>query len=213
MKTIKEFFLKRIVEMLTFDPLFSYYRPLQNRRDTNIIVALGDSITAGFEVRPEERYTSLLAQHVEAHDYTIIAQGVSGDTTIDGLARLPAALDLAPEILILELGGNDFIKGYPIAEVEARLTEIITTAQKQSTEVLLVGLLAVDLYGLQYVWASRQMFRRLARRHGLMFMPHIMRKTLLRPHLMMSDRIHPKPAGYRLIAQQMWPYLRRMLHG
>jgi len=211
---VKNFMLQRVVEVLTLDLLFHKPICLKGRNRTGVIVALGDSITAGFEVKPEERYTTALESHLigEGFDhYSIIPQGISGNKTDDGLARLDKALALKPEILILELGGNDFLQGVAVAQVRKNLTEIIISAQAQGTEVLLVGILATLKYGFGYIWQSRQMYRGLAREFNLVFVPHVMRKTLLRKHLMLPDHIHPNPDGYRVVARTIWPYLRRLL--
>ena len=211
---VKNFVLKRVVEVLTFDLIFHQPSLMKNRNKTGVIVALGDSVTAGFEVKSEERYTTFLESYLlsEGFDhYSIIPQGVSGNKTADGLARIDKALALRPEILILELGGNDFLQGLPVAEVRQNLVKIIELARAQNTEILLVGILATLKYGFGYVWESRQMYRSLAREFDLVFMPHVMRKTLLRKHLMLPDHIHPNGRGYRVVARTMWPYLRRLL--
>ena len=211
---VKSFLYKRVIEVLTFDLYFHRVERLKNRHKTGIIVALGDSITAGFEVKPEERYTTVLESYLIREgfdDYSIIAQGVSGNKSCDGVLRLEGALALKPEILILELGGNDLLQGVDIEKVQENLAQIIKLSQAQGTEVLLVGALATVDFGVKYLWASRRMYRQLAKDFKLVLMPHIMRKTLLRTSLMKADHIHPKPAGYRVVASTMWPYLKKLL--
>lgn len=211
---VKAFLYQRVVELLTLDLFFHRPSRLKERNNTGVIVALGDSITAGFEVDPTERYTTFLESYLlgEGFDhYSIVPQGISGNTTADGLARLDRALILKPEVLILELGGNDFLQGVAVDQVRENLKSIIQQSQLQGTEVLLVGIMAPTKFGLKYVWQSRNIYRQLARELSVVFMPHVMRKTILRKGLMKTDHIHPTAAGYRVVAHTMWPYLRQLL--
>ncbi|NCP67781.1 arylesterase [Candidatus Peregrinibacteria bacterium] len=184
------------------------------RPTTGNIVFLGDSITEGYQVEVAQNYPSLIQNKLDAAgfgDYQVVNLGITGDKSVDGLNRLEAVLAAEPEIVVLALGGNDFLQGTTLNEVQSNLETIIETLQAQNVEVLLVGIVAPPLKGLGYTRQVKSMYESLAETYELKFMPNILKGLVLDQRYMMPDNVHPKPAGYVLIAESLWGYLEPLL--
>ncbi len=187
----------------------------EDRVKTGNIVFLGDSITEGYEVSEKDRYTTLIQQYLEreGYDYTVINQGISGDKTEDGLERLEAVLEAEPEVVVVALGGNDFLKRVTISKSQKNLTDIIQAIQEKNADVMLVGVTAPPTRGLGYVGEAKKMYKHLAKENDLVLMPNILKGIMLDQRYMQSDNIHPNEAGHKVIAENMWedlvPLLRK----
>lgn len=180
------------------------------RPTTGNIVFLGDSITRGYEVETTERYTALIESQLDAAgftNYTVVNQGVDGDKTSDALERLEAVLSVEPEIVVLALGGNDFLRSRPLVETQANLNRIIENLVAENIEVILVGVSAPPLRGLSYSSNAKKMYQAVADEHDLVFMPNILKGMMLDQRYMQRDNIHPKVEGHQKIAENMWSYL------
>jgi acyl-CoA thioesterase-1 len=177
-----------------------------------VVVALGDSITAGFGVRATEAYPALLQERARSSGFPhlVINAGVSGNTTAHGLSRLDAALHPDTRVLILALGGNDGIIGLPVADVKQNLRDIITRAASRNIRVMLAGMISPPTHGLDYMTRFGNMYPELAAEFGIPLMPFLLHNVLGRPELNV-DPIHPNAAGQRVIANEMWPYLEPLL--
>jgi acyl-CoA thioesterase-1 len=187
--------------------------PTSPGQDVPIIVAFGDSLTSGPGLRPEEMYPALLQQRIskEGHDYRVINAGVSGDTTSDGLARFDAALVPDTEIVILAIGGNDGLRGVPVATVERNISTMIERAQSRGINVLLCQMEAPPVGGLLYTIDFHRVYTRLADRYKLPLVPFFLLGIIGNEELDLNDTLHPNAAGHRVIADTIWPYLRPML--
>ena len=141
-----------------------------------IIVAFGDSLTAGYGLSEAESYTTLLQQKVDAagYAYRIVNAGVSGDTSAGGARRLEWSLEGDVRYLILELGGNDGLRGLPTEELKKNLGEIISTAQRRKITVILAGMEAPPNLGAAYANAFRQVYRDLARQYNVPLIPFVL---------------------------------------
>lgn len=182
----------------------------EDRPKTGNIVFLGDSITRGYEVEENERFTALLADKLSAHGfahYSVVNQGVDGDKTSDGLARLEAVLAAEPEIVVLALGGNDFLRSRPLTELATNLQQIIERLQAEKIEVILVGVSAPPFKGFSYSSGAKQMYESIAETYELEFMPNILKGMVLDQRFMQTDNIHPTVLGHERIAENLWPYL------
>lgn len=178
------------------------------------LLVLGDSLTAGFGVPSaegfEDRLTAALA--AAGHPVTIDDAAVSGDTTAGGRARLPWVLgDGEPDVAIVELGGNDGLRGLPTAEMEANLAAILDTFAKRHIPVLLAGMYAPPNLGETYGKEFRAVFERLAKRPGVIFYPFFLAGVAGNPALMQADMIHPNAAGVKIIVAAILPYVERLL--
>jgi acyl-CoA thioesterase-1 len=177
------------------------------------IVFLGDSLTAGLGLQPAESIPSLLQARLDAagYKYEVVNAGVSGDTSAGGLRRLDWSLQGPVEVLVLELGANDGLRGLPVPEMKRNLDEIITTAKRRGVTVVLTGMEAPPNYGAAYTSEFRQVFSALATQHGVVFVPFFLDGVAGDPKLNQRDGIHPNPEGARIVERLMWTTLEPLL--
>jgi len=175
---------------------------------------LGDSLSAGYGIKVEQGWVNLLAQRLatEGYGYRVVNASVSGETTQGGLARLPRALEIhKPAIVVVELGGNDGLRGLPLAASRENLARIIELARAGGARVLLVGMMIPPNYGPRYGEEFRQMFASLAGKYSLAFVPFLLDQVALKPELMQADGIHPNAAGQPQVLANLWPELKPLL--
>jgi len=178
------------------------------------IVVLGDSLSAGYGIKISQGWVNLLAQRLasEGYGYRVVNASVSGETTQGGLARLPRALAThKPDIVIVELGGNDGLRGLPLSASRENLDRIIRLARDAKARVLLVGMLIPPNYGPRYSDEFRDMFPALAKKHSVALVPFMLDQVALNADLMLPDGIHPNEAGQPRIIENVWPHLRPLL--
>ena len=173
------------------------------------IVAFGDSLTAGPRLTTNQTYPALLQEKLKkAHlPFTVVNAGVTGDTTGRALMRMGQALAVNPQIVIVELGVNDGLRGVPVAQVRANLEKIIEASQAKGAMVLLCGAEALPLQGWQYTIDFHRMYDELAEKYNVPLMPFLMNGVLGNPDLIGPDGVHPNAEGARVIAESMWSYL------
>ena len=173
------------------------------------IVAFGDSLTSGHRLPSKNAYPSVLQAKLKSAGLsaTVVNHGVSGDTTTRALRRLDDALAEHPQIMILELGVNDGLRGVPVPVVKANLEKIITAAQAQNIEVVLCAMEALPLQGWQYTIAFHQMYEDLAATYRVTLVPFLMNGVLGNPDLISDDGVHPNAAGARYIAETVFEYV------
>lgn len=174
-----------------------------------VVVALGDSLTAGPGLRREETYPARLQERITASGYRhrVVNAGVSGDTTAGGLRRLDAALVPDTRVLVIALGANDGLGGVPVDQVQNNLAEIIEQALQRKIKVLLAGMETPPTRGWQYTLDFHMIFPQLAARHGVPLMPFLLTGVVGDTAYNLADGIHPNAEGARRIAENMWPYL------
>ena len=177
------------------------------------IVFLGDSLTAGHGLAREHSVPSLIQERLDAagYRYEVVNAGVSGDTSAGGLTRLDWSIDGDVDVLVIELGANDGLRGLPVSAMKRNLTEIITRAKQRGITVILTGMEAPPNYGADYTTEFRQVFRDLAREHDVAFVPFFLEGVAGIPNLNNSDGLHPNPAGARIIEQTIWRALEPVL--
>jgi len=177
------------------------------------IVALGDSLTAGYGLPPEDAFPVRLEARLRRDGYAVrvVNAGVSGDTTAGGLARLGWALADKPAIVIVELGANDALRGLDPAMTERNLDAILTRLGKAGIRVLLAGMYAPPNYGRAYETAFRHLYARLAKRHAVVFYPFFLEGVATVPGLNQADGIHPNARGVGVIVDRIAPYVVRLL--
>ena len=186
--------------------------PASARADA-VIVALGDSLTAGLGVAPDETYPAHLQARLtrEGYAYRVINAGVSGDTTAGGLRRVGWVLRSAPEIAIVALGANDGLRGQSPQAMRANLDEIVARLRAAGARVLLAGMRLPPNYGAELTREFADVFPAVARRAQIAFMPFLLDGVAADSKLNQPDGIHPTSAGYQVIADRLWPYLRPLL--
>lgn len=178
------------------------------------IVALGDSLTAGFGLTEPESYPYLLQQRLKAdgYDYEVVNAGVSGDTSLGGLERADWVLGQENvQIVILELGANDLLRGMPVARMKDNLSKIIQKAKAKNVKVLLCGMLAPPTMGAEYQKAYVNAFPELADEHHVPFLPFLLEGIALKRELNQADGIHPNAAGTKVMTENIYRALQPML--
>ncbi len=177
------------------------------------IVFLGDSLTAGLGLEPEQSIPSLIEARLKAegYDYAVVNAGVSGDTSAGGLRRLDWSLEGRVDLLVIELGANDGLRGLPIAEMKRNLSQIIAVAKQRGIRVMLTGMEAPPNYGAAYTSEFRQVFPDLAKEHGVEFVPFFLEGVAGDPALNQRDGIHPNPEGARVVERLLWKAIAPLL--
>jgi acyl-CoA thioesterase-1 len=178
------------------------------------VVVLGDSLSAGYGLKVQEGWVHLLEQRLAAqgYEYRVVNASVSGETTQGGLARLPRVLEThKPAVVVVELGGNDGLRGLPLAASQENLKRTIELARKSGARVLLVGMVIPPNYGQRYGQQFRDMFAALAQQYQLAFVPFFLDKVALHPELMQADGIHANAKGQPQLLENLWPKLRPLL--
>ncbi len=177
------------------------------------IVALGDSLTAGLGLALDEAYPAVLQERLDERGYQfeVVNAGVSGDTTAGGLRRLDWVLEGDVRILILALGGNDGLRGLPVAEMKRNLATMIERAQSRGIAVLLTNMEAPPNLGASYTAEFRQVFRELEKEYDVASLPFLLQDVAGERALNQPDGIHPNSKGARVLANNVWTILEPML--
>jgi len=173
------------------------------------LLVLGDSLSAGYGLKPEDSFPSRLEEALDVAGYGVhvINAGVSGDTTAGGLSRLEWALVDKPHIVLVELGGNDALRGLPPAETYANLESIIVKLKKNGVRVILAGMQAPRNLGKDYTLEFDAIYPRLAGQYDVPLYPFFLDGVALDPVLNQPDGIHPNPAGVKVIVKKILPLL------
>jgi acyl-CoA thioesterase-1 len=179
------------------------------------VVALGDSLTAGLGLSPEQAYPALLQKRLNEAGlkYQVLNGGVSGDTSAGGLRRLDWALEGDVRVLIVALGGNDGLRGLPVDELRRNLSEIIEKALARSIQVILAGMEAPPNFGHDYVVAFRDVYTSLARKYNVTFVPFLLDGVAGVESLNQRDGIHPTAEGAERVAGNIWTALEPLVKG
>ena len=179
------------------------------------VLCLGDSLTEGYGLDRGQAYPARLQEKIDAlgWKFTVINAGLGGDTTAAGLRRLDWFLQRKIDVLILALGGNDGLRGVPLAEIRRNLGAIIsrTTARYPEVKVVLAGIRIPPNYGTSYVRGFRDLFAEVAARHGALSIPFLLEGVGGRPDLNFPDGIHPNRRGQQIVAENVWSVLEPLL--
>jgi acyl-CoA thioesterase I len=177
------------------------------------IVCLGDSLTAGLGVSPEEAYPAVLQRRLREAGYPheVVNAGVSGDTSAGGLRRLDWSMDANTRVVIVALGANDGLRGLPVAELRRNLTAIVTRAKARQADVLLAGMEAPPNFGQTYVRDFRRTYVEVARALDVPFLPFLLEGVAGVAALNQRDGVHPTAEGQQRIADLLWSELEPLL--
>ena len=178
------------------------------------ILIVGDSISAGFGLDTRLGWVSLLEQRLEreGHDDRVINASISGDTSAGGQARLPALLtEHKPDVVIVELGGNDGLRGQPPAQLQQNLAAMIDAAKTAGAKVLLLGMQLPPNYGVRYTEAFAGVYTQLADEKQIALVPFFLEGVGGHPELMQADGLHPAAAGQKRLLDNVWPALKPLL--
>ena len=185
-------------------------------RESRTILVIGDSISAAYGMDLEQGWVAQLQTRIdnEGLAYKVVNASISGDTTAGGLRRLPPLLfEHKPAVVIIELGGNDGLRGYPVAQLRQNLTEMVNLATAEGAQVLLLGMEIPPNLGSRYTQLFRESFAQVARTTSARATPFVLDGIAINSELMQADGIHPTAAAQGRIVSNVWPTLLPLLEG
>jgi acyl-CoA thioesterase-1 len=178
------------------------------------LVVLGDSLSAAYNMKTEQGWVQLLENRLREEGYSqdIINASVSGDTTQNGIARLKLLLQqVDAQIVIIELGGNDGLRGTPPFAIQRNLQRLIDMSEQADAKVLLLGMQLPPNYGAAYTQKFSELYAEVAEDKEVAFVPFFMEQVALVPERMQSDGIHPSSEGQPYLLDTVWPFLEPLL--
>jgi acyl-CoA thioesterase I len=179
---------------------------------TETVLVLGDSLSAGYGIKLEQGWVNLLQQDL-SKEANIINASVSGETTSGGLTRLPALLKThQPAVVVLELGGNDGLRGQPLKLMQDNLQAMISTSQAAGAKVLLVGMQIPTNYGQRYTRQFKESYSTLAEKNHVALVPFLLEGVATNGELFQADKIHPTADAQPTLAKNVKPHLLRLLN-
>ncbi len=174
-----------------------------------VLVCYGDSITAGYGLLTGQSFPDALQRDLDGrgYHYKVSNQGTSGATTKDAVANLRSILLLHPEVVIVEFGGNDGLRGLPLNQTRRNLDQVLTALENAHIKILLAGITLPPNYGQEYIQQFEQIFRELAQKYHAAFVPMIYKDLVHVPGTIQPDGIHPTAKGSKIIARTLLPAL------
>jgi acyl-CoA thioesterase-1 len=179
------------------------------------IVVVGDSLSSGYGLTAEQSWVAMLRERLdaEAYGYDVVNASIAGDTSAGGLARLPRLLkEHSPEVVVIELGGNDGLRGQPVDTLRANLAKMIELSQQRGARVLLAGMQIPPNLGPAYTQAFAAVYPELSTRYHVALVDFLLAGVALHPELMQGDGIHANAAGQKIVFANVWRVLPGVLH-
>ena len=179
------------------------------------IVVVGDSLSSGYGLTAEQSWVAMLRERLdaEAYGYEVVNASIAGDTSAGGLARLPRLLkEHSPEVVVIELGGNDGLRGQPVDTLRANLAKMIELSQQRGARVLLAGMQIPPNYGPAYMQSFAAVYTELSMRYHVALVDFLLAGVALHPELMQADGIHANAAGQKIVFDNVWRVLPGVLH-
>ena len=204
-------FYKRVISMIGLLFVLLNYQGIQAQQSPEKILFFGDSITAGYGLNPDRAFPALIQQQIDSLglNYTVVNAGLSGETSAGGLRRVDWVLQQGVDIFVLELGGNDGLRGLNLQQTKANLQGIVdkVKAKYPQSLIVLAGMEVPPNLGADYTLEFREMYVELAQENEVLFIPFILEGVGGVPELNLPDQIHPNEEGHRKVAQHVWGYL------
>jgi len=203
----------RIIKVFAISLLFYGIKLQAAFANDYTILAFGDSLTAGYGLMPEQGFTYQLEQGLrqDGHDITVVNAGVSGDTTSGGLSRLEWVLssikDGKPDLMLLELGANDALRGLTPALTRANMDAMLTILQKAKVKTIVAGMIAPPNMGADYGQKFNRIFPELSKKYNMVLYPFFLEGVAGNRHLNQSDAMHPNSDGVAIIVEKIMPYI------
>lgn len=179
-----------------------------------VILVFGDSLSAGYRMDVEDGWVTLLAQRISEQDlnFRVVNASVSGETTVGGLTRLPASLEAhKPAIVIVELGGNDGLRGLPVTLIKENLISMVKLSEEAGAQVILAGIQIPPNYGPRYTGPFTAQYAEIANSMNLPLIPFLIDGIPQQPELMQDDGIHPRAEAQGMVLDNVWPTLEPVL--
>jgi acyl-CoA thioesterase-1 len=184
-------------------------------RNVKHIIFMGNSITAGYGVMESEAFPALIQTKIDSLKlpYKVVNAGISGETSADGVSRINWVLKQPADVFVLELGGNDGLRGIPLQQTEANLQSIIDTVKKKypQAKVILAGMEIPPNMGKKYTDEFRELYGRLAKKNNALLIPFLLKGVGGDPKLNQADGIHPNVEGHKIVAENVWAVLKDVL--
>ncbi len=178
--------------------------------DSPTVLIFGDSLSAGYGIEVDQSWAALLQSRLESQGYEhrVVNASISGETTEGGAARIDSALsEFSPDLIILELGGNDGLRGFPPQRMKGNLEKIVTRAKASGAAVVLLGIRIPTNYGTRYTEAFEAVYRDVAEEFGIEWIEFFMEGVALNDELLLDDRIHPNAAAQPILLDNAWPII------
>ena len=205
---------KHIIRTVLLLGTFLVLSPAQvYSKEKAVVLAFGDSLTAGYGVKDEESYPSRLQEKISAAGFPhkVVNAGVSGDTTAGGVRRIRWLMKHEPEIVILALGANDGLRGLSVTEMRKNLETMIAICREHNARILLAGMKALPNYGEDYMREFETVFPELAKKHDLNYLPFLLEGVAGEREHTQPDGLHPLASGYKIVTELVWQQLEPML--
>jgi acyl-CoA thioesterase-1 len=201
---------QKLEETPPAEPARPTVTPIPSEPDARpVIVAFGDSLTAGYGVNGGFSYPDFLQKEIAG--YRVVNAGITGDTTSGGLARIDSVTQLKPKIVVLELGGNDGLRGLPLASTRSNLEQTIVELRKSGARVVLAGITLPPNYGPDYIREFEKIYKDLASKYKLPFIPFLLEGVVGVPGMMQPDGIHATVKGNEVVARLVLRTLKPLL--
>jgi acyl-CoA thioesterase-1 len=179
------------------------------------ILFFGNSLTAGYGIDPEESFAGRIQSRLDSlkKEYRVINGGLSGETTAGGLSRLDWFLEEEPYLFVLELGGNDGLRGIAISETKKNLLAIVdkVRAKYPNTKIILAGMQIPPNMGKEYTEEFKAIYPAVAKEKNIELIPFLLEGVAGNPDLNLPDGIHPTPEGHRIVMETLWPFISKAL--
>ena len=183
--------------------------------DTKKLLIFGDSISAGYGIKESENWVALLADNLNKNskiNFILINSSVSGDTTSGGVSRIKKALKVhSPDYVLIELGGNDALRGYPITNIQENLERIVSKVLEEKSKPILMQIKIPPNYGRRYVSAFENLYPTISKTYQIPLMDFLLENVALDQNLMQADGIHPNSKAQPIIAKQIYIEIKNIL--
>jgi acyl-CoA thioesterase-1 len=182
--------------------------------DAPTVLIFGDSLSAGYGLEVDQSWASLLQARLtqQGYEHRVVNASISGETTEGGATRIDNALqDFSPALIILELGGNDGLRGFPASRMKANLEKIVTRAKATGAAVVLLGIRIPTNYGQRYSNEFEDVFRQISAKYDIQWIEFFMEGIALNDDLLQEDRIHPNAEAQPILLDNAWPIIRAKL--
>ena len=188
--------------------------PAAQATDAPTVLIFGDSLSAGYGIDADQSWGALLQQRLEqqGYEHRVVNASISGETTEGGVTQIGSAIEtFSPELIILELGGNDGLRGFPPARIKANLRAIAERAMASGASVVLLGIRIPTNYGARYTQAFEAVYADVANELGIAWIEFFMEGIALNDELLQEDRIHPNEAAQPILLDNAWPVIHATL--